>query len=484
MTGPVPVLPGTSDHDARPMEALATIRAHDGPLLLDLDETLYLRNSTEDYLDCARPALLAAVLMQALDSIKPWRWTGGATSRDVWRLQLVLKLMPWTRDRWQRSLPQRAAQFTNRPLIEALHGRVLRPVIVTLGFRSLVTPLIAALGIGELAIVAVGDSSFAASCRDRQRGKLAMTVETLGDDTVRNSLVITDSLDDLPLLDRCAVPLRTLWPDARYRCALADVYLPGRYLSQVKRPGERYIVRGILQEDFAFWVLSSVALAALPLQHIAGLLLLLLSFWTIYECGYADNDRIADRFEAEPKLSPPFHANEVATPAAQPWIWAFLFGTAAILLLRWPEPPAIIDFIRWLAVLLATLGWFRLYNRYDKRTRVWLFPGLQLARSAAFAVLVPVAAVGALALAAHVLAKWLPYYVYRFGGKAWPEAPLPLTRLLFFVVMAPLLVLTQQPASLLNWTAAALLGWNVYRARNDLRATFAKAHRIDRPPAP
>lgn len=475
-------MPGISDHDARPAEALETIRTHAGPLLLDLDETLYLRNSTEDYLDCARPALLAVVLMQALDWIKPWRWIGGATSRDVWRLQLVLKLMPWTSVRWQRSLPQLAAQFANRPLIEALHGRVLPPVIVTLGFRSVVTPLIAALDIGEVAVIAVRDSSFATAYRDRQRGKLAMTVEALGDDTVRNSLVITDSLDDLPLLDRCAVPLRTLWPDARYRRALAGVYLPGRYLSQVKRPGERYIVRGILQEDFAFWVLSSVALAALPLPHIAGLLLLLLSFWTIYECGYVDNDRIADRFEAEPKLSHPFHAAEVATPKAQPWVWAVLFGTAAILLLRWPDPPAIFDFICWLAVLLATLGWFRLYNRYDKRTRVWLFPGLQLARSAAFAVLVPVAAVGALALAAHVLAKWLPYYVYRFGGRAWPEAPLPLTRLLFFVVMAPLLALTQQPASLLSWTAAALLGWNVYRARNDLRAAFSKAQRIDRPP--
>lgn len=482
MTSTAPTLVGTGDHDRAPALAIEAIQAHAGPLLIDLDETLYLRNSTEDYLDCARPALLAAVLMQGMDWLKPWRWTGGAVSRDVWRLQLVLKLMPWTTDRWRRSLPQRAASFANQPLIDAMRGRLLPPVIVTLGFRSVVTPLVAALGIGESAIVAVGDSSFAEARRDRQRGKLVMVVEALGEATVRSSLVITDSLDDLPLLDRCAVPLRTQWPDARYRCAFAGVYLPGRYLSQVKRPGERYIVRGILQEDFAFWLISSVALAAQPVLHIAGLLLLLLSFWTIYECGYVDNDRIADRYEAEPKLSHPFHAAEVATPTAEPWVWALLFGAAAILLLRWPDPPAIVDFIRWLAVLLATIGWFRLYNRYDKRTRVWLFPGLQLARGAAFAVLVPVAAVGALALAAHVLAKWLPYYVYRFGGRSWPEAPLPLTRLLFFVVMAPLVALTQQPVSLLTWTTAALLGWNLYRARNDLRTVFAEAHRIDRPP--
>lgn len=481
---PNPPCAPASGHDCAPALALAAIAAHDGPLLIDLDETLYLRNSTEDYLDCARPALLAVLLIQALDWLKPWRWTGGAASRDAWRLHLVRVLLPRTTRRWRRSLALRAARHGNRPLIEALRNRHKPVVIVTLGFRSVVTPLVAALGFGASTIVAVRDSGFAASCEDRRRGKRPLVADALGEDTVRNSLVLTDSLDDLPLLAACAVPLRTRWPAARYRRALAGVYRPGRYLSQVKRPGERYVLRGILQEDFAFWLLSSLALAAVPLLHIAGLLLLLLSFWTIYECGYVDNDRIADRFEAEPKLSTSFHASEVATPTLEPWLWALLSGAAAILLLRWPALPTPGDFGRWLALLLATAGWFRLYNRYDKRSRVWLFPGLQLARSAAFAVLVPVSMVGVLALAAHVQARWLPYYVYRFGGKAWPQAPLPLTRLLFFVAMLPLLALTQPAGVLLNWTAAALLGWNLYRARHDLRAVIGAARRIDRPPPP
>ena len=70
--------------------------------------------------------------------------------------------------------------------------------------------------------------------------------------------MVTDSVDDLEVLEICAQPLRTVWPRARYRRALSRVYLPGEYITQIKRPGERYIYRGILQEDFAFWLLSSI----------------------------------------------------------------------------------------------------------------------------------------------------------------------------------------------------------------------------------
>ena len=97
----------------------------------------------------------------------------------------------------------------------------------------------------------------------------------------------------------------------------------------------------------------------------------------------------------------------------------------------------------WAAVLLATHGWFHLYNRFDKGTRVWMFAGLQFARTAAFVALVPIAPIGAAAIGAHVLAKWVPYCVYRIGGKDWPEAPVHLIRLLFFVVLALLLGMSQ-----------------------------------------
>ena len=109
-----------------------------------------------------------------------------------------------------------------------------------------------------------------------------------------------------------------------------------------------------------------------------------------------------------------------------------------------------------------------------------MFAGLQFARSVAFVALVPIGLIGAVALGAHVLAKWVPYCVYRLGGKDWPEAPFHLIRLLFFLVLAVLLALAQGMVSLLSWTALALLAWNVFRARQELVAAIVSARRLDR----
>jgi len=463
-------------HDASPGAATAALRAFRGPLLLDLDETLYLRNSTEDFIDCAYPGIFAAGLMELQDWIRPWRWTGGDATRDVWRVRLIMLLFPWIAMRWRRRVPQLAKEFRNASLIGELREHSSPLFIVTLGFQCIVTPLIAALELGETQVIAMRTSG----CADRLRGKLRLANGALGKETVRRSLVITHSSDDLPLLNACTQPLRTVWPLAQSHDALSGVYIPGRYLNWVKRPGERHILRGILQEDFAFWLICSIGLAAVPLFHAIGLLFLLLSFWTIYECGYVDNDRIAAHYEAQPKLSQAFHQQRVATPRWTPWAWALLSGAVAVHLLRWPAAPPPLDFIKWLGVLLLTQGWFHLYNRLNKPTRVWLYPGLQLARGAAFVVLVPIAPVGMLALGAHVLAKWLPYYIYRSGGKDWPDSSIPLTRLLFFSVLLILLALTQGTSALTNWTTAALLGWNLFRARRELYLTVKAAQRLDR----
>lgn len=463
-------------HDVSPEAALNAILDHHGPILLDLDETLYLRNSTEDFIDSARPRLIALLLMRLLDVIKPWRWTGGDVTRDVWRVRCISTCFPWTHGRWKRQVAGLALRFTNIRLIRTLQQPGTNPIITTVGFGPIVAPLVAALGLPQAQIVAARLSTFA----DRRDGKLALTLDALGQDTVRRSLVLTDSAQDISLLNACARPLRAVWPEARHHNALSGVYMPGQYLTHVKRPGARYIVRGILQEDFAFWVLSSISLAQFPVQHVVGLLLLLLSFWSIYERGYVDNDLMAARFEANPKLTSEYRDAPVATPALPPWLWAGAAGVLAIMALRWPMTPAPTEFALWALVLTATHGWFAMYNRFDKATRVWLFIGLQLARSAAFIVIVPVGAIGALALAAHVLAKWVPYYIYRLGGNDWPEAPFHLIRLLFFVVLALMLGLAGGISSLLDWTTLALLTWNIFRARQELVTAFSTATRIDR----
>jgi len=460
--------------------SIAAVLTHPGPVLLDFDETLYLRNSTEDFIDSARPALLALLLLRLLDFVQPWRWTGGEQTRDVWRVRCILLFFPWTRWLWMRRIDSLATEAANTALIEAVKTRTLAthcpaPVITTLGFRSIVAPLAKALGLPvQLRIVAPRLDNFA----DRRAGKLRLVVKALGNEAVRRALVLTDSQQDEPLLQACAQPLFTVWPEARFRPALSDFYLPGQYLSRVKRPGERYITRGILQEDFALWVLGSLALAAHPFTHIVALLLLLLSFWTIYERGYVDNDQIAARCEQDPKLTKAFFEASVPTPFWTPWIWALGSGAGAVLLLSGATSAAGPMFLGWTVALIATYGGFAAYNRLDKKTRIWLYSGLQLARSAAFAVLVPVTLLGAVAIGAHVFSKWVPYYIYRVGGNDWPSDSHFMTRLMCFVLLSVLTGLALGFATLWTWTAAALLAWNVFRARHELLAMFTAANRL------
>jgi hypothetical protein len=464
-------------HDASPEAAIGAIREHGGPVVLDLDETLYLRNSTEDFIDTARPAVLALLLMRLLDLLQPWRWTGGEDTRDVWRVRAIAWCFPWTPRHWRKRVVVLARDFSNHRLLAALRQPDKLPIIATSGFRPIVEPLVAALGLPDARIVA-SRVSFA----DRRAGKLWLTVGALGDDTLSRALVLTDSVQDLALLDACKRPLRTEWPEAARRYALSGVYLPGQYVSRVKRPGTRYIVRGILQEDFALWILCSVGFAWSPLWHVVGLVFLLISFWSVYELGYVDNDLAGARYEAQPKLSAAFHESPVVTPRWLPWIWAAATGAAAIVALRWPLAPTALDFIEWAGVLLATFGWFVIYNRIDKDTRVWMFAGLQFARGAAFVALVPIGMVGGLAIGAHVLAKWVPYCFYRVGNYDWPDAPVHLIRLLFFAVLCVVVALAAGVGALESWTSGAIVAWMLFRARREIAAAWRRAERLDRRP--
>jgi hypothetical protein len=463
-------------YDAPPDAALAAIRTHEGPVLVDLDETLYLRNSTEDFIDCVWPGLLALTLLRVLEVLKPWHLTGGINTRDTWRVRVISAFFPWTHLRWRRKVQFFAERYVNLELRETLKARAQTAVILTMGFKSIVTPLLASMGFADARLIAARMYSFA----DRRNGKLHMATRELGAGTIGNCLVVTDSVDDLELLRSCARPMRTVWPRAYYRRALSRVYLPGDYISRIKRPNERYICRGILQEDFAFWLLSSIGLAINPARHIVGMLLLSLSFWAIYERGYVDNDLVASRFEADPKLSATFGLAEVATPAVQPWLWAVLAGAAAVAILHPDRLAFVLYLASWIAMLVLMYTCFMLYNRLDKKTRVWVYPLLQFARSASFTAIVPITSAGVAALGAHILSRWVPYQVYRLTSRHWPVVRPELVRAISFVLLSLLTVCSVGLSGLLTWSALALLLWNVFRARGDIHAVFNSAQRLDR----
>ena len=235
-----------------------------------------------------------------------------------------------------------------------------------------------------------------------------------------------------------------------------------------------------MQEDFALWLLSSSGLAVNPALHTTGLLLLLLSFWAIYERGYVDNDVSASRYEVDPVLNPAFGKVEVATPAAQPWIWAVLAGAAANMILHTRGAAFIAHFGLWIGALVLTHTCFSLYNRIDKSSRVWIYPLLQFARGAAFTVVVPIEPAGAAAAGAHVLSRWVPYRFYRLTPPHWPDVGMESMRLISFMLLIALIACAVGVSAMTTWGTLALLLWNTFRARHRIHAVFNSARRIDR----
>ncbi|MEM7326725.1 MAG: hypothetical protein AAF531_26805 [Actinomycetota bacterium] len=473
---------GQNPHHVAPEHALSAISAHQGPAVVDFDETLYLRNSTSDFLSSARPALLAFVLVKVIDVIKPWRFgTGGDELRDMWRVRVLLALMPWTKGRWQRQAASSARFALNERLASSLRVGE-RPVFVsTLGFEPIVRPLLDAFDIGKLELVAMDpwDSE------QHGRGKMALTSEAIGGQTLAASTFVTDSEVDRELLDASALPMLVTWPEAGPGETFHRVYYPGRYLTKVKRPGSRYM-RKIFKEDIALWILSTIWVAANPITDTIGLLLLALSFWAVYETGYVDNDLVADRYEDEPALTEEFRKRMVTYPPWVPLAWSGVLGLLGLLVLRIPDLPSTADCLLWALVLWVSVGVFRIYNRLDKGTRVLLFPVLQLLRTAAFIVVVPTVAIAILAIAIHVIMRWVSYYVYRTVPGGWPgSADMLVVRVVVFVSLGTLLISQQDDWSeLWSATTLSLLAWHLFLARREIPAAIRNAHRIDRERAP
>jgi glycosyltransferase involved in cell wall biosynthesis len=101
---------------------------------------------------------------------------------------------------------------------------------------------------------------------------------------------------------------------------------------------------------------------------------------------------------------------------------------------------------------------------------------LQFARTAAFTI----SAIGAAALGAHVISRWVPYHLYRLGATKWPSAQPELIRAICFIMLALLLARSLDVSAYTNWAALALLIWNPFRARREVRNVFSHARRLDR----
>ena len=474
---------GTPGADDRIRAALRSHPPH-AAAIIDFDETLWLRNSTEEYLRSLRPRFLAYLILLALDLLRPWRFIGGRgrehAYRDWLRVLVCTVLLPWSLALWRRRAPELAAGWRNDALIGLLDEAGVGPLrVATLGTDVVVAPLLAQID-PRATLLAAG--TLWGGFRIRLLGKRRWIEARHGDAVLPDALVVTDSEADTDLLERCRTPLLVRWPKAEYRPALSDAYVPFLYTQRGKRPGEKYMLYGVLLEDV---VLLSLALAwtmPAPLAGTLGLLLLHLSFWTIYEIGYAENDTLAIRREAAPKVweeAGPYAAR--IRPVQAGWAALILGAAGAGLLVAfntpslhfstriersWPLFAAVLG--TWIGYLACARGAYWLYNRLEVGARGYFYVVLQLFRTLGYAVLLDLNAAGAAILLSLVLARWVKYLVYRDLGVTMSEDQRFLTLLLFLVLACSGIAV--EGSDFLGFQILVALVWLATYAHRRLRA--------------
>jgi hypothetical protein len=467
----------TRSVEATPAEAVARLSglpAHT-PILVDLDETLWLENSTERFLDQLRPSSVFRVLLWLMDVLKPWRIYGGLPQRPFYRLLCVLLLAPWTYWRWRKVLATLAPHYANHALLQALQGR--KVVVVSFGFDFIVRPLVAALR-PQTPVIA---------CRfgfaDRRLGKPALLIrqQKLLQDTfgagfsVDQAAFITDSSDDADLLAQVAHPLRVVWPEATCTPALAWAYAPLVYSERLRRPNQRYFLRAPLQDEYTVSLLAAWPVVAAPLWLVPGFLLLLLGLWCLYEQGYVDNDDLSRRFPEDnhgQRDRPEILA--YGRPVWQPFLWCLGFSVLGLFAVQcatgkpWPLLAA-----SWAGILLAVAVFYYLYNRLNRRTRVVIFAGFHALRLFALSVLTGLSKPGFFMLLSVLVHRQFEDYLAKLDLQKKPDPrDLFLIRTYLFVlfVAADFLLFGYNHQDAV-W-ATALLAYAVFRARREWRAFF------------
>ena len=219
----------------RAIKAIANA-TKDNPVILDFDETLLLRNSTAEYINSFRPRVVGFVLVILLKIIRPWYWLpgalGGDKTRDWYLVTIPTILLPWMLLLWRKKAKQLAENQSNSEIIRAVEGNADAPIIVaSLGFNFIIQPILEQMTIRCDRLVGC---RFWLGAGDRNKGKLLMMQEVLSESEIRSAILVTDSQDDLPLLQVVQQPYFVLWSRAKYVEPFKDLWIY-RLLKKLKR---------------------------------------------------------------------------------------------------------------------------------------------------------------------------------------------------------------------------------------------------------
>lgn len=475
------------------------------PIVVDFDETLFLRNSTEEFLNTIAPRTIGAIVLIFIEAIKPWTWfpeaMQGQENRDWFRVVILTTLFPWNLLFWERHAKRLAQTYANQELIEAIKQRPdSKVIIVTKGFNFIVNPIVKYL---PLTVEKTIGCRFWKGYIDRTSPKEQLMQKQFSDQEIRNTIFITDSLDDRSYLEIADFSFFVRWKNATYIPAMTDAYLPLFYSEKVKRPGEQAVKKYILKDHVVILILAVSWSSSMPVVHGVGILLLSIAFWCIYEVGYWENDRVAEKYEKNPTLSKTYHRYKGKMNEWEPWIWATLLSVPGLALIQlggsldWTiqswndlDIAASIDsslLVTKLALWFGGLGFTRLtyiaYNYLDEKTRVWIYPILQYCKYFSFLLIVSTTVVGIILMFVQTLLDWVPYIIYRCGGQR-SDMQTQLFRVYLFVFLCMAIAVSLRDFSIIATAQFAfILVWALLRCHQELRSLRNNIHLItsDRP---
>lgn len=471
-----------------------------GHVYLDFDHTLFLWNSTEAFLNEARPSSILAPLLKLVSGLVPWSVLGNNgyfVLRDAIRLTMVLLLAPWTLQRFRKVAPEIYARERN-PFLEAAIGGLdpNRIIIVSFGLHWIIRALLKGSPLEHATIVAPSLFELPSA---RARGKLVMLARdgfTINPDT---DIVVSDSAkDDADILKAVRQAHVIRWAAENTAPAHASAYFPFFYTARIKRsPG--FLVKQVFLEELPVILIMFAALhgpSIVPVLICLGTLFV--SYLLVYEVGYAENDLVGEATEAQPKLSEGFFAHRTFRLEPDVWVWATLITLAAFAVtpqdlqitmlsnlqlqtLLAPEYSVWLLTAVWMVFLGVSRAIFYVFNHVPLAWRVFVYLPLHATKYFGPLLLLPIHPAGVALGFAQVVRTWSMYAIRRAGGDehALSSQMVRLTFLcMFSVVVFSIAELTRDEAFLLALAFAFCILRALPEARKKMFGNAARLGKV------
>ncbi|TVP68113.1 MAG: haloacid dehalogenase-like hydrolase [Nodularia sp. (in: Bacteria)] len=445
-------------------------------LILDFDHTLFLSNSTEEYLACAQPAILTGLVLALIEGLKPWRLFPGGNSRFVYRdairVLAITIFFPWTFLVWKLRANKLASEYANAEILGVLdHSNWKNVVIATNGFGFIVKELLKSFNsTHEFVVLSSNFGNIANGIR--RQGKLAYLKSCYpGLVDFSKATFISDNEDDLDLMGVVSNPVSLTWEGAKHFRAHENVYIPFVYTEGSNRGNSGHVVNTILLTNYLILILTYGFSAGLSVSLALGLLFLSISFWCVYEAGYYENDFHEVNYESTGGDGKKILKFKDYPAEVGAWTWGFCLGLAGIYclirgdIISSSSPVEFCSYLLlWLAWLLVVRLVFKVYNYSILELRVLIYPVLQLFRMAGPLLFVPLNILGIFLIVSQAISRWFWYLIYRTGGDR-KKAPHHIVRIVIFVSLVILHAYSEKNLDIfVSWQFLLMSAWLLARS--------------------